>query len=95
MAYLSVMLNITSLLIAGALLSAPATTEVVVDDPCVCVDYDGDGFVGRADLQVFLQGYGAQPGSASFAQSDLNCDGISSIADYLLFIAYYGSQAPC
>ena len=95
MAYLRGMLNITSFLIAGALMSAPATTEVVADEPCVCIDYNGDGFIGIADLQVFLQGYGAQPTDPNFSQSDLNCDGVSSISDYLMFIAYYNSQSPC
>jgi hypothetical protein len=68
----------------------------VAEEPrCGMCNIDGDqnGLVDVKDLQIFLTNFDGVV-DESPSPADLNCDGEETIADYLMFLTYFGRKAP-
>lgn len=57
------------------------------------IDGDRDGDIDVKDLQIFLTHYDGVVDSNT-PLVDFNCDGEETIGDYLVFLTYFGRNAP-
>jgi hypothetical protein len=77
------------------LLPLLATVVPAPVDSCgICnIDANNDGIVNIVDLQTFLKDFDGEV-DANTVRVDFDCDGQETIADFRLFVSYFGTAGP-